>query len=52
MIRSLGFPQKCALVKALDSAMLDREKPDADLSLSHLFSKEDIHLELKRGSWR
>jgi hypothetical protein len=29
--------------------MLDREEADVDLSLSHLFSKEDVHLELKRG---
>jgi hypothetical protein len=41
-----GFIQKCALKKALGSAMLDREEADVDLFLSHLFSKEDVHLEL------
>jgi hypothetical protein len=53
MTRSLVFLQKCALGKALDSAMLDREEPDLDLSFTHLFSKEETDLELERGgSWR
>jgi len=44
-----GIIQKCALEKALGSAMLDREEADVDLCLGRLFSKEDVHLHLKRG---
>lgn len=40
-----GIIQKCALEKALGSAMLDREEADVDLCLGRLFSKEDVHLE-------